>query len=96
MAIIDDILDYTKIESGKLQLEHRPMDLVREAKRIRYFKVLTSLFCNIQTYVVESALKLVSPNFMDKDMVLWYNIDPDVHVSVYGDVVRLRQVLLNL
>ena len=28
MAIIDDILDYSKIDSGKLTLEHRRMDLV--------------------------------------------------------------------
>lgn len=28
MAIIDDILDYSKIDSGKLSLEHRRLDLV--------------------------------------------------------------------
>lgn len=28
MAIIDDILDYSKIESGKLSLEKRILDLV--------------------------------------------------------------------
>ncbi|KAI7874924.1 hypothetical protein K492DRAFT_211261 [Lichtheimia hyalospora FSU 10163] len=75
MAIIDDILDYSKIDSGKLNLEHRRLDL---------------------TYVVESALKLVSPNFLDKGIILWYTIEGDVATSVYGDVVRLRQVLLNL
>lgn len=28
MAIIDDILDYSKIESGKLSLEKRILDMV--------------------------------------------------------------------
>lgn len=31
MAIIDDILDYSKIESGKLSLEKRILDLVTQA-----------------------------------------------------------------
>ncbi|KAI8138398.1 hypothetical protein BJV82DRAFT_631365 [Fennellomyces sp. T-0311] len=75
MAIIDDILDYSKIDSGKLGLEHRRMDLI---------------------FVFESALKLVAPNYMDKGIILWYIIDADVSTGVYGDVVRLRQILLNL
>jgi signal transduction histidine kinase len=33
MAIIDDILDYSKIESGKLSLEKRILDLVRYPSR---------------------------------------------------------------
>ncbi|KAI9499446.1 hypothetical protein BDB00DRAFT_866325 [Zychaea mexicana] len=75
MAIIDDILDYSKIESGKLSLEHRRMDLI---------------------FVFESALKLVAPNYMDKNIILWYTFDPNIATAVYGDVVRLRQILLNL
>ncbi|KAI9275752.1 hypothetical protein BDA99DRAFT_601329 [Phascolomyces articulosus] len=75
MAIIDDILDYSKIESGKLTLEHRRMDLI---------------------FVFESAIKLVAPNYTDKGIVLWNTFDPGVATAVYGDVVRLRQVLLNI
>lgn len=91
MAIIDDILDYSKIDSGKLSLEHRRLDLVS-----MMMHVTISHWSLLQTYVVESALKLVSPNFLDKGIVLWYTIEGDVATSVYGDVVRLRQVLLNL
>lgn len=29
-------------------------------------------------------------------MTLWYEIDPDVPVRIYGDLVRIRQVILNL
>jgi signal transduction histidine kinase len=32
IAIIDDILDYSKIESGKLSLEKNALDLVSEAR----------------------------------------------------------------
>ncbi|KAL7326247.1 Histidine kinase osmosensor, variant 3 [Mucor circinelloides] len=75
MAIIDDILDYSKIESGKLSLEKRILDL---------------------TFVIESAIKLVAPNYLDKDLTLWYEIDPNIPVRIYGDLVRIRQVILNL
>ncbi|KAI8329235.1 hypothetical protein BC941DRAFT_210856 [Chlamydoabsidia padenii] len=75
MAIIDDILDYSKIESGKLSLENNALDL---------------------TFVIESAIKLVSPNFMQKDVALWYEMDPKVPVKIKGDLVRLRQIILNL
>ncbi|ORZ01903.1 histidine kinase-like ATPase [Absidia repens] len=75
MAIIDDILDYSKIESGKLSLEQNVLDL---------------------TFVIESAIRLVSPNYLQKDVALWYDIDPKVPVKIVGDLIRLRQVILNL
>ncbi|KAG2196328.1 hypothetical protein INT47_009323, partial [Mucor saturninus] len=75
MALIDDILDYSKIESGKLSLERSMLDL---------------------TYVIESAMKLLSSNYLSKGLVLWYNIAPDLPIHVIGDLVRLRQILLNL
>ncbi|KAG2235247.1 hypothetical protein INT48_004714 [Thamnidium elegans] len=75
MALIDDILDYSKIDSGKLTLERSMLDL---------------------TYVVESAIKLISSNYLSKGLVLWYNIAPDLPIHVFGDIVRLRQILLNL
>lgn len=33
---------------------------------------------------------------MDKDLILWYTIDINVPVHIYGDLVRIRQVILNL
>lgn len=29
-------------------------------------------------------------------MTLWYEIDPNVPVRIYGDLVRIRQIILNL
>ncbi|KAI7854346.1 hypothetical protein BDC45DRAFT_585480 [Circinella umbellata] len=75
MALIDDILDYSKIESGHLTLERGLLDM---------------------TYVIESAMKLVASNFLGKGVVLWYNVDENLPTQVYGDLVRLRQILLNL
>ncbi|KAL9558812.1 hypothetical protein MBANPS3_000712 [Mucor bainieri] len=75
MALIDDILDYSKIESGKLALERSNLDL---------------------TYAIESAIKLISSNYLSKGLVLWYTIAPELPVHVLGDLVRLRQILLNL
>ncbi|KAI8335894.1 hypothetical protein BC941DRAFT_429688 [Chlamydoabsidia padenii] len=74
MAIIDDILDYSKIESGKLTLEQNSLDL---------------------TFVMESAVKLVASNYMQKDIALWIEIDPKVPIKIIGDLIRLRQIILN-
>ncbi|KAI8062897.1 hypothetical protein BC940DRAFT_308004 [Gongronella butleri] len=75
IALIDDILDYSKIESGRLTLERSKLDL---------------------TFVIESAMKLMSSNYMSKGLVLYYCIDPETPIQVYGDLVRLRQIILNL
>lgn len=34
MAIINDILDYSKIDSGKMELEHRPFDLIESIEDV--------------------------------------------------------------
>ncbi|KAI9304371.1 histidine kinase-like ATPase, partial [Cunninghamella echinulata] len=75
IAIIDDILDYSKIESGKLTLENKELDL---------------------SFVIESAIKLVAPNYLAKGIALWYTFDQNIPVKLIGDVVRLRQIILNL
>jgi signal transduction histidine kinase len=41
-------------------------------------------------------MKLLSTNYLGKGLTLWYTISPDVPNHVYGDLVRLRQILLNL
>ncbi|CAO3621699.1 unnamed protein product [Cunninghamella blakesleeana] len=75
VALIDDILDYSKIESGRLALERSQLDL---------------------TFVLESAIKLLSSNYLGKGLALLYCVDPDLPIHVYGDLVRLRQIILNL
>ena len=75
LHIIDDILDYSKIEAGRLELESQPFDL-RDC--------------------VESALEIVAPRAVGKDVELACLIEDDVPAFVLGDSTRLRQVLLNL
>src|SRR5438046_6331688 len=45
---------------------------------------------------VESALDLVATRATEKSLDLAYLLDNQVPASVYGDVTRLRQVLVNL
>jgi PAS domain S-box-containing protein len=45
---------------------------------------------------VESALDLVVTNAMEKGLELAYLLDEQVPAMVYGDVTRLRQILVNL
>jgi PAS domain S-box-containing protein len=45
---------------------------------------------------VESAVDLVAPRAAEKQLELSYHVEPDVPCNVIGDVVRLRQVILNL
>ncbi|MGQ0603315.1 MAG: response regulator [Anaerolineales bacterium] len=45
---------------------------------------------------VESALDFVAPQGAEKGLDIAYIIEPDVPVSIRGDVTRLRQILVNL
>ena len=75
VAIVDDILDLSKIEAGKLDLESAPLDVRRVVAEVGEF-------------------------FLDrawaKGVELSWSIADGVAVSLRGDQIRLRQVLLNL
>lgn len=75
LAILNDILDLSKIESGRLELESRPFDLLE---------------------TIESALDLFSPQAYDQRIELIYRVQDGVPRSIWGDVTRLRQILVNL
>lgn len=75
LTIINDILDYSKMEAGKLELELRPFDLRRCLKDI---------------------YKLLSTSAQQKGIELSIHYDASVPASYVGDVIRIRQVLLNL
>ena len=75
MAIINDILSFSKIESGKLDLEQAPFALEQ---------------------CVTEAVELLAPQAAEKGLELLYCLDAEVPRQVVGDVVRLRQILLNL
>jgi len=75
LTIINDILNFSKIESGKLELEHRPLDL---------------------RGCVEESLDLLATKAAEKNLKLVYELDAGAPEMVFGDVTRLRQILVNL
>jgi len=77
LTIINDILDLSKIESNKMQLEQNRFSL-REA--------------------AETAIDVVSGSFLSQGLEFGYISQIDEHVvgDVVGDVIRVRQVLVNL
>jgi signal transduction histidine kinase/HPt (histidine-containing phosphotransfer) domain-containing protein/BarA-like signal transduction histidine kinase len=75
LTIINDILDLSKIESGKLELEHHP------------FEIHTCL---------EEALDLLAPKAAEKGIDLAYLVDDALPKILVSDVIRLRQILVNL
>jgi len=75
MDIINDILDLSKIEAGKVELENGPLDpeaLLHEAADILVARALEN----------------------GNELVL--TLEPGLPRRVTGDVLRLRQVLINL
>ena len=75
LVVINDILDYSKIESGNMDLEWLPFDLQE---------------------TLESSIELLALQAQEKKLDLVYLIEPDVPSWIYGDLARLRQVLVNL
>ncbi len=75
LNIIDDILDYSKIERNKLVLENAPFNLRQ---------------------CIEDAVDFLTHSATQKGLELIVFVEPDVSSLVIGDIIRLRQVLVNL
>jgi two-component system, NarL family, sensor histidine kinase BarA len=75
LAVINDVLDFSKIESGKLELERVPVDL---------------------SDLAENVLSLFSERARRNDIDLAAFVDPALPRSIFGDPVRLGQVVTNL
>jgi two-component system, sensor histidine kinase and response regulator len=75
MAMIDDVLDFSRIEARKLDLE--PV----------YFSLRK---------LMSETMKSVGGLAAAKKLTLSYYVRPDCPESVWGDPVRLRQILVNL
>lgn len=75
VAIINDILDFTKMESGKMELEETPFEL---------------------NAVIKEVINLFSVEAGKKGLELVHFIDDQVPPVLFGDMGRLRQVLINL
>ncbi|MEM9776344.1 MAG: ATP-binding protein [Chloroflexota bacterium] len=74
LTVINDILDLSKIEAGKLSIELRESDISKLISQIEDFAQLFIDSSHIEFNIV---------------------VDPDIQ-TITTDVVRLRQILLNL
>ncbi|KAA8756643.1 response regulator [Paenibacillus sp. UASWS1643] len=75
VTVINDILDFTKMESGKMELEEHPFEIVS---------------------CIREVLGLFAAEAGKKNLELDYFLEDSVPDLIYGDMARLRQVLLNL
>ena len=75
VSIINDILDISKIESGKMELSPEDYDMDSMLKDIRM---------------------LIENRIDTKPITLLYEIDPAIPKRMYGDGLRIRQILINL
>lgn len=75
LTLINDILDYSKIEAGKMELieaEYEPMSLIHDVSTI----IMTRL--------------------TDKDVEMLLDCDPNIPYKLYGDDLRIRQIMINI
>lgn len=75
LSIINDIIDISRMEEGKMKLDYVAFDLKH---------IVISVFKLLQTYARKKEL----------DFELIY--DPALEITVLGDPVRLRQILINI
>lgn len=75
LTLINDILDFTEIDSGKLALEYQPFSLRN---------------------CISDAIGLISKNALGKSLEVIYYVDPQVPENIFGDITRLRQIIVNL
>lgn len=75
VTIINDILDFTKMESGKMELEESPFEL---------------------RATIQEVSSLFSLDASRKGIEFVSFVDERIPALLYGDMGRLRQVLINL
>lgn len=75
MAMIDDVLDFSRIEARKLELE--------------------PVYFSLRQFMSET-MKSVGVIAASKGLTLSYIVQSDVADNVWGDPLRLRQILVNL
>lgn len=75
IAVINDILDFTKMESGKMEMEEQLFEL---------------------RSCIQEVFNLFSVEASKKNLELVFFIDQKLPKLLYGDMARLRQVLINL
>ena len=75
LSIINDILDYSKIESGNMEIissEYEPGAIIREV------------------------YNLISVRLKEKGLEFEWKVDKDIPSKLYGDEIRITQILTNI
>lgn len=75
LAIINDLLDMSKMESGKMELVDEEYD---------FMSMLSDLGM------------IILNRIGNKPVELLFDIDPDIPAKLYGDALRIRQIIINL
>nr|WP_298248962.1 ATP-binding protein [uncultured Halomonas sp.] len=75
LLLVNDVLDYSRLETGRLELERMPVQMVE---------------------LVDEVLALQAPMAQQKDLELVGMVYDDVPPTLYGDPMRIRQLLTNL
>lgn len=75
LEIINDVLDFSKIESGKLEIVPKEYSL---------------------TNVINDIHKMVELKAKSKYLELKLQVDPQIPDKLYGDEIRIKQIVINL
>ena len=75
LGIINDILDISKVESGKVELTEDEYE-----------------FASIINDITNMAIVRID----EKDIEFLVEVDPNIPYKLYGDEIRLRQIIINL
>ena len=74
LSIINDILDISKLEAGKIELENEAFSI---------YDLVKDVITMLGVRVMNNEVKLIS------------EINPDIPATLYGDELRLKQIILN-
>lgn len=75
LALVNDILDLSKVESGKMELIPVEYDV---------------------SSMVHDITNMITVKAQDKDLELRVQVDPNLPSRLFGDEVRIRQILINI
>jgi|GEM_PF-544466 len=75
LALINDVLDFSRIEAGKLEIINVEYDL---------------------SSVINNLVNTISDKVLKKELLLNVNVDKNIPNVLYGDEIRIKQVILNV
>ncbi len=75
LSVINDVLDFSRIESGKMELYPVEFDTAT---------------------VLNDIHSMIVPRGRDKGLEMILNVNPDMPRILYGDEVRIRQIITNI